>query len=58
MNKKRKRRRRKPRNVILALVAKNDPARLRDRTVKPDKGKGRKERPRDNTYDDFFDCAA
>lgn len=56
-NKKRKPR--KPRNTILAIIAKNDPTRLKDRTLKPEKGKGRKERPRDNSIDDgFFDCAA
>lgn len=36
----------KKRNYLLALVAKNDPARYRTRTVKPEKGKGRKNRPR------------
>lgn len=55
---KRKRKLRKKRNVIMALVAKNDPTRFRDRTVKPEKGKGRKDRPRNNNHDDFFDCAA
>lgn len=56
-----KKRRRKPRrrsNVILAIIAKNDPTRLRDRTVKPEKGRGRKERPRNKNIDEFFDCAA
>jgi hypothetical protein len=28
----------------------NDPSRLRDRTVKPEKGKGRKDRPRNNAW--------
>ncbi len=56
-NKKRKQR--KPRNTILAIVAKNDPTRLKDRTVQPEKGRGRKDRPRNNDIDDgFFDCAA
>lgn len=53
--------RRKPRrhkNVILAIIAKNDPARLRDRTVEPEKGRGRKDRPRNKNLDEFFDCAA
>jgi hypothetical protein len=45
-------------NVILAIIAKNDPTRLRDRTVEPEKGKGRKDRPRNNNLDEFFDCAA
>ena len=49
---------RKPRNTILAIVAKNDPTRFRDRTVSPEKGKGRKERPREFNIDDFFDYAA
>jgi stalled ribosome alternative rescue factor ArfA len=55
---RKKRKPTKPRNAILALVAKNDPARFRDRVLHPEKGKGRKERPRDNKADDFFDCAA
>jgi hypothetical protein len=53
--------RRKPRrhkNFILAIIAKNDPTRLRDRTVEPEKGKGRKDRPRNKNLDKFFDCAA
>jgi hypothetical protein len=58
MAKRKRRKPRKPRNTILAVIAKMDPARLRDRTVKPEKGKGRKERPRDKNLDDFFDCAA
>ena len=44
--------------TILAIVQKYDHKRYRDRTVKPEKGKGRKDRPRNNNYDDFFDCAA
>jgi hypothetical protein len=49
----------KPRNTIMAIIAKNDPTRLQDRTVKPEKGQGRKDRPRNNGInDEFFDCAA
>lgn len=55
MAKKRKRRRK---CSILAIIQKQDPTRLRDRTVKPEKGKGRKHRPRNNSVDDFFDRAA
>ena len=59
MARKRKAKRKARRkNVILSIVAKNDPTRLRDRVVKPEKGKGRKDRPRNNSHDDFFDCAA
>lgn len=36
----------KNKNVILAIVQKNDPARYRTRTVKSEKGKGKKDRPR------------
>lgn len=36
----------KRKNVILAIVQSEDPARYRDRTVLPEKGKGRKTRPR------------
>lgn len=43
---------------ILAIIQKQDPTRLRIRTVKSEKGKGRKDRPRNNNLDDFFDCAA
>jgi hypothetical protein len=53
--------RRKPRrhkNVILAIIAKNNPTMLRDRTVEPEKGNGRKDRPRNKNLDEFFDCAA
>lgn len=53
---KRKKRRRK--NTILAIVQQNDPTRYRERTVLPERGKGRKERPRNHNYNDFFDCAA
>ncbi len=36
----------KNKNVILAIVQSSDPTRYRDRTVLPEKGKGRKSRPR------------
>jgi hypothetical protein len=36
----------KKKNVILAIVVAEDPTRYQERTVKPEKGKGRKERPR------------
>jgi len=36
----------KHRNIILAIVAKEDPTRYRSRTVLPEKGKGSKKRPR------------
>jgi len=52
----RKKHRRK--NTILAIVQQNDPERYRERIVKPEKGKGRKDRPRNYSVDDFFDCAA
>src|SRR5574342_263165 len=45
---------RKHRNIELAVVLKNDPRRLRDRTVYPEKGRGRKDRPRSNVVND--DC--
>lgn len=51
-----KKKRRK--NTILAIVQKNDPERYRDRVVKPEKGKGKKSRPRNHSCDDFFDLAA
>lgn len=35
-------------NFELAWIEENDPTRFRQRTVKPKKGKGRKERPRNN----------
>ena len=34
------------RNQVLAWVAENDPTRFRTRTVRPEKGRGRKDRPR------------
>jgi hypothetical protein len=56
MSKKKKRRR--PKNAILAIIQQQDPERLRNRTVKPEKGQGRKDRPRDNRWDNSFDYAA
>lgn len=41
------------RNHILSLVSKNDPCRFRDRTVSPEKGKGRKNRPRVKNFDSY-----
>ena len=38
-------------NVILSKIQKEDPERLRDRTVKPEKGKGRKSRPRKKNWE-------
>lgn len=53
---KEKNKRRK--NTILAIVQQNDPERYRDRVVKSEKGKGRKDRPRNNNCNDFLDLAA
>lgn len=36
----------KNKNVIMAIVQKEDPTRYRSRTVEAEKGKGRKNRPR------------
>jgi hypothetical protein len=58
MAKRKRRRKNKQRNFLLAFIAKNDPTKLRDRVVRPERGKGRKDRPRDKCFDDFFDCAA
>lgn len=41
------------RNHILSLISKNDPCRFKDRTVKPEKGKGRKDRPRNKKFDSY-----
>lgn len=38
----------KRRNSILWAVAENDPTRLRTRTVRPERGHGRKSRPRNS----------
>lgn len=60
--KKKKKGRHILRNNILRFIAEHDPTRLRTRTVQPDKGKGHKERPRDNNIGkkirDSYDCAA
>ena len=48
-NKKRKK------NVILAIVSKEDPTRYRNRTVEPEIGKGRKDRPRNKKIDSSGD---
>lgn len=40
----------KNRNKIMLIVAKEDPARYRYRTVKSDKGYGRKDRPRTKSW--------
>lgn len=55
MARKRKRRRK---NSILSIIQKNDPTRFRIRTVKSERGKGRKERPRNNNFDDLLEYAA
>jgi stalled ribosome alternative rescue factor ArfA len=47
-----------PRNIILKIIQQEDPERLRQRVVRPEKGKGRKNRPRNNKTDDCFDYAA
>ncbi|MFW9878246.1 MAG: hypothetical protein ACFFG0_34630 [Candidatus Thorarchaeota archaeon] len=52
-----KKKKRRKKHLVLAVIQKNDPTRLRIRTVLPEKGKGRKDRPRNKNYDDFFDCA-
>lgn len=50
----------KNKNVIMAIVQKTDPNRYRDRTVLPEKGQGKKERPRKKNWtavegsDSFF----
>jgi len=38
----------KRRNTLMAAMAMNDPSRYRTRTVMPNKGKGRKHRPRNS----------
>jgi hypothetical protein len=45
-------------NTVLAIAQKQDPERFRDRTVLPEKGKGKKDRPRNNNIDSFLDIAA
>lgn len=44
-------RKNKPRNYIKAAISQNDPTRYRTRTVKPERGKGRKDRPRNKNVD-------
>jgi len=41
----------KKKNTILAIVQKEDPHRYRTRTVKSEKGKGKKDRPRNKKVD-------
>jgi len=41
----------KKRNYVMAAIAENDPARYRDRVVMPEKGRGRKERPRNKNWE-------
>lgn len=36
----------------MAIVASEDPKRYKDRTVKPEKGKGRKKRPRKKKWEE------
>ncbi len=48
-SKKKKRKKKAPRNAILGYIAKNDPTRFRERTVRPEKGAGAKIRPRKKT---------
>jgi len=45
------RRVKRSRVYLLALVAQYDPNRYRDRTVQPECGKGRKDRPRSKRVD-------
>jgi stalled ribosome alternative rescue factor ArfA len=40
----------KKKNVIMAIVQSEDPERYRTRTVEPEKGKGRKDRPRKKSW--------
>lgn len=42
----------KKRNMVLAVILKLDPRRLKERIVKPEKGRGRKDRPRKKDYDE------
>ena len=46
MANRKKKKRKVPRNYILAAIAKEDPTRFRERTVLPECGAGRKTRPR------------
>ena len=49
---KNKKKKRVKRNRILTYLMSNDPARLRKRVVKPKKGKGRKDKPRQKDWSD------
>jgi hypothetical protein len=49
---KKKRKKKKKRNVLIAIVSKEDCKRYRERTVKPEKGKGKKTRPRKKQWDE------
>ena len=40
----------KNKNTIMAIVQKNDPLRYRERTVLPEKGRGKKDRPRKKSW--------
>ena len=46
------------RNSVMRRIAEMDPTRFRQRTVKPEKGKGRKQRPRKKDFRDAYDRAA
>ncbi len=47
-----KKKKSKKKNTIMAIVQANDPERYRERTVQPEKGKGRKHRPRKKKVQD------
>jgi hypothetical protein len=57
-----KKRKGKKRSIVLASIVRLDPRRWRERTVCPEKGKGRKDRPRKNDWmdlkDERYDCVA
>lgn len=44
------------RNKTLQILAENMPEKLKERTVKPEKGKGRKNRPRNKKVNYDSDC--
>lgn len=49
----------KHRNIELAVVLINDPARFRERRVNGERGKGRKNRPRKRDWSvDSYDCVS
>jgi len=52
MTKPKRKKKLKPRNAVLAFLLKLDPRRLKERIVKPEKGKGRKDRPRKKDHDE------